>query len=378
MPRSAFQLGIERLCAQPAQLRGQRVGLIAHPASVDTAGVHSSVRLRQACGKKLVAFLGPEHGFYGRGGAGEEIGDARHLAWDIPIYSLYGDHRKPTAAMLAGVDTVVFDLQDIAVRCYTFVTTLRYVMESCAEQGKRLIVCDRPVPLPNTVDGPLPSPGFDSFVAGVPVPLVYGMTPAETALFLKRALHLQLDLTIMPLRAFQRSAQRSASPWISPSPGIRYWETTWTYPITVFTEALPALDCGRGGTEPFQVLTAPFFEAEPLARALNARRLPGVQFIPYWNRQPGVRLHVTDPDTLRPCAAALHLLEVVQRLYGPERLWSAPGTRPEWFDKLMGTDAPRLLLQTGKSIRPWLKKVDCQLADFQALREKALLYPRPA
>ncbi len=160
-----FQLGIERLCDRPALLGRRRVGLVAHPASVDTGGVHTALRLRQLCGKRLVTLFGPEHGFYGRGGAGEEIGDTRHAAWQIPIRSLYGDHRKPTAEMLADLDAVVFDLQDIAVRCYTFVTTLRYVMEACAEQGKRLMVCDRPVPLPNVVDGPLPVAGLDSFVA---------------------------------------------------------------------------------------------------------------------------------------------------------------------------------------------------------------------
>lgn len=369
MTRPSFQLGLERLCDEPGLLRGRRVGLVGHPASVDTAGVHAAVRLRQVCGKKLVALFGPEHGFYGRGGAGEEIGDTRHAAWDLPIRSLYGDHRKPTPAMLADLDVVVVDLQDLAVRCYTFVTTLRYVMEACAEQGKTLVVCDRPVPLPNVVDGPLPETGFESFVAGVPMPLVYGMTPGEAARFLRQALGLKLDLQVIPMRGYRRTAVRGAwGPWISPSPGIRYWETAWTYPITVFTEALTALDCGRGGTEPFQVLMAPWLEAEPLARALNARRLPGLRFVPYWNRSPGVRLQVTDPDALRPCAAALQVLAVIQKIYGPDRLWKAEGTRLDWFDKLMGTDQPRLALQAGRPVRG-------RATAFAAARAKALLYP---
>ncbi len=370
-----FQLGLDGLCERSASLRGQRVGLVGHPASVDGDGAHAALRLREVCGKRLVALFGPEHGFYGRGGAGEELGHARHAAWDIPIHSLYGDHRKPTAGMLEGLDTVVVDLQDLAVRCYTFVTTLRYVMEACAECGKRLVVCDRPVPLPNVVDGPLPEPALGSFVAGVPVPLVYGMTPGEAARFLKAALNLDLELHVVPMRGYRRCAVRGAwGPWISPSPGIRYWETAWTYPITVFTEALPALDCGRGGTEPFQVLTASWFEAEPLARALNARRMPGLRFMPYWNRHPGVRLCVTDPDKLRPCSAALHILDEIQKRYGHEKLWKAPGTRPEWFDKLMGSQSERIALENARPVRPLLLHTRRAQADFLDARAEALLY----
>lgn len=377
MSRSSFALGLEQFCARPGDLGRARLGLVAHPASVDGQGVHAALRLRQTFGRELVALYGPEHGFYGRGGAGEDIADARHAAWGIPIYSLYGDHRKPTSAMLEGVDTLIFDLQDLAVRCYTFVTTLRYVMEACAEQGKVLVVCDRPVPLPNVVDGPMPVPACESFVAGVPVPLVYGMTPGESARFLQRALKLDLDLRVIPLRGYRRAARRGAwGPWISPSPGIRYWETAWTYPITVFTEALPALDCGRGGTEPFQVLTAPFFQAEPLARALNAKRLPGLRFVPYWNRQPGVRLHVTDPDALRPVAAALHILQVVQKQYGQDALWEAAGTRREWFDKLMGQPAARAALEGGRPVSRTMAVWAAELTSFAAARARALLYRR--
>ena len=375
MSVTRFQLGVERLCEKPVVLGRGRVGLVAHPASVDTGDAHTALRLRAVCGKKLTTLFGPEHGFYGRGGAGEEIGDTRHAAWRIPIRSLYGDHRKPTAEMLDGLDTVVFDLQDIAVRCYTFVTTLRYVMEACAEQGKRLIVCDRPVPLPNVVDGPRPVAGLESFVAGVPMPLVYGMTPGEAARFLRQTLGLDLDLHVIPMRGYRRETDRGAwGPWISPSPGIRYWETAWTYPITVFTEALSALDCGRGGTEPFQVLMAPFFEAAPLARALNARRLPGLRFVPYWNRHPGVRLQVTDPNALRPCAAALLVLEVVQKLYGYDALWTASGTRREWFDKLMGNESARNVLEAGWPVHREIARWRTEHKSFHAARARALIY----
>lgn len=345
-----FQLGIETLLADERRLlRGKRVGLLAHPASVDTRGCHASVLLREACGDRLVALFGPEHGFYGAGGAGERIGDAKHPAWGIPIHSLYGDHRRPTEDMLRDLDTLVFDLQDIGVRCYTFVSTLRYVMEECARLGKTLIVCDRPVPLPDTVDGPMLDPKFESFVACVPMPLVYGMTPGEAARFLKKQLKIPVKLHVAEMRGWRRTAKRGHwGPWISPSPGIRYWETSWYYPATVLYEALPAVDYGRGSTEPFQVVTAPWIAAEHFAKHLNGLKIPGgVHFAPYFGKHPGVRMQVMKPGELRPFTSGLCVLMELQHLYGVDRVWGTEGTREDFFDKLAGTDMVRKALRAG-------------------------------
>lgn len=326
-----FQTGLDTLLDRhTAWLRGKRIGLLAHPASVDADGVHAGVRLRAAFNRRLAALFGPEHGYFGGGGAGERIRAAKHPAWGIPIHSLYGEHRRPTAAMFRDLDVLVFDLQDIAVRCYTFVSTLRYVMEACAQFGKRLIVCDRPVPFPNVVDGPMLDPRFESFVACVNLPLVYGLTPGEAARFLQRDLNLDLDLRIAPMRGWRRSARRPDFPWIPPSPGIRSWETAWCYPATVWAEALTAVDIGRGGPTPFQIVTAPWLEAERLARAL---RFAGARAEPHWTPQPGIRLVVTDPETFRPVTAGLRII----RALGP-RAWR--GARRDWFRKLMGTDRP--------------------------------------
>ena len=367
--------GLDGLCAQPKRLRGQRVGLLAHPASVDARGCHASVRLREVCGRKLVALFGPEHGFHGRGGAGEHIADARHAAWKIPVHSLYGEHRRPTTEMLAPLDTLVFDLQDIGVRCYTFVTSLRYVMEACAAAGKRLIVCDRPIPLPDVVDGPFPEPDCESFVAGVPMPYVYGLTPGEAALFLQRALKLDLELEVVPVTGWNRSALPPAGlPWISPSPGIRYWPTSWSYPVTVVFEAFPQLDVGRGSTEPFEVFSAPWLQAEKLAADLNKRRLPGFRFHPCWRPDPGIRFEVTAPDRIRPFAAAVHLLDAIQRRHGEASLWSDAKARPDWLDKLFGTKLPGRELRAGVSAREILTAPDLNRAAYRAARAEVLLY----
>ncbi len=371
-----MQLGCERLMANPSILRGN-VALLTHPAAVDRAGRHVAILLRENMGRRLVALFGPEHGYYGRGGAGEEIADARHPTWDIPIHSLYGDRRKPTPEMLDGIDTLAVDLQDIGVRCYTFITTLRYAMEACAERGIRVVVCDRPIPLPDAVDGPLPAPGMESFVAGVPFPFVYGMTPGEAALLLRDALGLALDLRVIPLRGWRRRDAACAPPaWISPSPGIRYWETGWTYPITVFTEALPALDCGRGGTQPFQMICAEWIDAEKTARAFNRLALPGLRAAPCWTPTPGLRLMVANPNRLKPFSALVHLVALLQRAYGVDRLWSSKGARPEWFDKLLGTDAVRLALQHGDPPARIIARENEDLAAFRRARARHLLYGR--
>lgn len=372
-----FQYGITKLLATQSELLRGRVGLLAHPASIDRTGTHSSELLHQKLKRRLVALFGPEHGFYGRGGAGEELSDEKHPAWGIPIFSLYNEHRRPTAEMLDHIDTLVFDLQDIGVRCYTFVTTLRYVMEACAEHGKRLIVCDRPIPLPNAVDGPLPEPGRENFVAGVPMPLVYGMTPGEAARFLKKELALDLDLHIARMSGYTRSPRRGDwGPWISPSPGIRYWETAWTYPITVFTEALPALGCGRGQSQPFQILTAPWLNAEDTARAFNRLRLWGLRAAPIWEPQPGIRFEVSHPSRIQPFSAAIHLLSLLQRTGGHNQLWGAPGTRRGWFDQLIGGPTVRESLEKQRPPARIIADAHAGLAGFRRARLDALLYRR--
>lgn len=278
--------------------------------------------------------------------------------------------------MLAGIDTLVVDLQDIGVRCYTYVSTLRLALEACAECGLRLVVCDRPIPLPCAVDGPLPAPECESFVACVPLPFVYGLTQGEAARFLRDAIGLKLDLRVSRARGWRRSGRCRPDVWISPSPGIRYWDTAWVYPITVFTEALAGLDCGRGGTIPFQVLAAPWIDAEPLAREINQMELPGLRAAPLWAPSPGIRLMVIDPDRLRPFEAMLHLVCALRDRYGHEALWSAPGTRPEWFDKLAGLRTVREALCAGQKAEDIIALYRRDVQIFQRFRARYLLYQR--
>ena len=227
--------GIE--CIPSDWLRGARTGLVAHPASRTSAGGHSADHLHSR-GVRLAALFGPEHGFYGRGGPGEPVDAARHPGWDIPIHSLYGATRAPTPEMLAPLDAVVFDLQTIACRAYTYGSTLRLLMEACAAAGKTLVVADRPDPLMLTPpDGPMLAPGCESFVGFLPTPFCHGMTPGELAAFLKAALGLDtLDLRIARCEGLSRGMELEEMfpVWHAPSPAIASLENALAFPLNVF------------------------------------------------------------------------------------------------------------------------------------------------
>jgi len=205
MQQSTFATGLDVLFIEHcAWLKGQRVGLLSHQAALDADGATSAQRLHRELGAKLVALFGPEHGFMGQTGAGVATHTRRHPDWGIPVYSLYGDCRKPTPAMLRGVDVVVCDLQDLGARCYTYLATLRNMLEAAAENGVPVIVTDRSIPLPRIVDGPMLEPEHLSFVGPAEMPMATGMTPAESAQWLKQALNFKVDLQVVPMRGWAR------------------------------------------------------------------------------------------------------------------------------------------------------------------------------
>ncbi len=325
-------------------LAGGRVGLVAHAASRLPDGRHSTEFLRDI-GVNPTALFGPEHGFFGREGAGEPVESARHVEWDIPIFSLYGESRAPTPAMLDHVDVLVFDIQTIACRAYTYGSTLRLVMEACAAHGKRLIVADRPDPLMQTPpDGPMLDPDCASFVGLLPTPFCHGLTPGETALFLREALHLDtLDLRVAPCRNLSRAQPlRNGFPaWHAPSPAIVSIENALCFPVTVFFEALPMIDHARGTPLAFQRIGS----AHADLSALRLPPMPGLRISPaeYPDRTGrllrGLALDVVDLAAYRPAAAAFAIVSALESLMGPD-LWCLPGSRPEFYAQLWGTRSP--------------------------------------
>ncbi len=358
--RGSFSVGMEGLLSRHAGwLAGRRVALLSHQAALVRGGATSAQRLHELLGARLVALFGPEHGFLGHAGAGVATATRRHPDWRIPVHSLYGAQRRPTPAMLRGVELVVCDLQDLGVRCYTYLATLRAMLRATAAAGIPVIVADRPVPLPGVADGPTAEPAHFSFVAPVALPLCTGLTPGETARWIAREEVLRLDLRVARLRGWNRRGPRGEEwpDWMPPSPGIRSWEAAMSYPCTVFTEALPGIDAGRGTNLAFRVVGAPWLRAGELRDELQRRRLPGVAFQPcryvagvppYEGRElEGLRLSVTAPARFRPVLTAVTLLHLLQRRHGAGRVWRHRGARPEWFDQLYGTAATRLALQRG-------------------------------
>lgn len=364
-----MRVGIDTL--DFAALRRKRVGLLSHQAALARGGADSASLLHAKLGRKLVALFGPEHGFFGQAGAGEHTAEGIHPDWGIPVHSLYGEHRKPTPAMLKGIDVLVCDLQDIGVRCYTYLATLKNVLEACAENGIEVIVADRPVPH-RSPDGPMLDPRFTGFVAPLNVPMVHAMTPCGIARFIKHHLLPELKLTCADLRGargkgWERPAD--APSFIPPSPGIRSWETALVYPATVFCEALPQIDCGRGNNMAFRVFSVPGVSGSDLCRTLNGCGIEGAAFYPYYYEKEGARIAVTDAAAFRPVAVSVAILAAL-REFDPD-LWNRDGVRREWFDKLYGTDAVRLALEAGESAAAIAESWKGGLNEFRAALEAA-------
>ncbi len=359
--KELFCPGISTLLAEQREcLAGKRIGLVSNAASIDSLGCSTAELLWRDRQIELVALLAPEHGYFGTLGAGKKCSYARHPEWGLPIFSLYGKARKPSAKMLKNIDLIIFDLQDIGARCYTYVSTLRNVLEAAAELGKEVIVADRPVPLPRVVDGPLLQKGFESFVAHVRTPMSYGMTPAETALWIQHELGLDLELGLALMKGYQRDGRRGVNwtPWFPPSPGMRSWESAMCFPATVCFEALGSVDHGRTTNLAFQVLGSKWMNGTGVTECLRRRELPGVQF--YAHRyavagsmlgdrvMDGVRMSVTAPHHFRPVLTGLTIVACLQELYGVDQVWAKKTARPEFFDKLFGTDEVRESLMAGE------------------------------
>ena len=312
-------------------------------------------RLVKAFPGRLKALYSAEHGFFGTSAAGEATPSAWHPFFNLPIHSLYGEHRKPTPEMLSSVRRMVIDLCDIGVRCYTYLATLKNTLEACAENGIPVTILDRQVPMGNVLDGPMRKPTFASFVAPINVPFCHGMTPGECALWIKTAEGLELDLDVVKLRGW---SHRSHDPWpnfLPPSPAIRSWDSAVAYPMTVFTEAYPAIDCDRDGPLAFRVIGAPWMDAQGLMKDLAVGLdTCGVEMRPYryaprGGRYQGFNLNgilfsVSRPYGYYPVTAGVLIFTALLQHHGGK---VQVGSRPEWLDKLMGSTEVRDTLRSG-------------------------------
>lgn len=315
------------------------VGLLSHQAALLTTGETSAQAMYRVFGKHFKALFGPEHGYFGVAAAGEKTVDQRHPQWGIPVYSLYGALRKPSPEMLAGLDILVVDLQDLGVRCYTYLATLLLALEACEACGVTCVVCDRPVPFHGLEDGPIAEPEHFSFVAPCALPLVHGRTHTEVAAWRHAACE-QAPMRGYDARfTFERPCDFPE--FLPPSPAIRTWETARLYPALVFAEALPQYDIGRNTAMAFRMLGAPWMQGETFAEAFNRLDVPGVRAFDFTQSgaKGAIRLHITEQKVYRPWQTTCALLRLLQEHYGDEHLFAHPEARPAWMTKLCGTMA---------------------------------------
>lgn len=350
-----------------AVLQGKRIGLVTNPTGVDR-NLNSTVDiLFNAPGVELVALFGPEHGVRGDIQAGGYVAQSTDSKTGLPIYSLYGSTRKPTAKMLQGLDAVVYDIQDNGCRSYTFISTLGLVMQACAELGIEVIVLDRPNPLGGRkVEGSFVETGYFSFVSMYEIPYVYGLTVGELARMLNeeglvrgqngRESPRPCRLTVVPMQGWNRDMtfEDTGLPWVPTSPNMPHPKTAFCYPASgIIGELGGYLNIGVGYTLPFECFAATWItDADKFATALNALDLPGVVFRPTYYQPTsgsaagktvgGVQIYFTDYSAARLTEIQFYVMQVVARLYPSQKpLDSADASKYSMFDKVLGSNRIR-------------------------------------
>jgi uncharacterized protein YbbC (DUF1343 family) len=317
--------GLEALLKNfPSELSGRRIGILCHAPSITRKFEHITEIFYHSSECRLTAIFGPQHGIHGQTQDNMiEWQSERHPVYNIPLFSLYGEQRKPTARMLEEIDVLLIDLQDVGTRIYTYIWTVKLCMEACSEAGIPVWILDRPNPaacLP--FDGPVLKKEFFTFVGGASIPLCHRMTIGEMALWLREKYYPRIMLNIVWMKNWKRTLQYNETglPWVLPSPNMPTFQTTLVYPGTVLIEALN-LSEGRGTTLPFELFGAPFIKSEKLKKNLDLRNLKGCafrihNFIPTFHKFEGelcngLQLHVTDIRLFKPVATALELFDAI-------------------------------------------------------------------
>ncbi len=390
---SHVQVGADRLLTEYRQLvAGKTVGLITNQTGVDSRGHHIADLLADDPEVTLGALFGPEHGIRGQAEAGASVANGKDVKTGVPIFSLYGKTKKPTPEMLKGLDVLIFDIQDVGARFYTFISTMSLAMEAAAENGIPFVVLDRPNPISGSlVEGPMLDPRFRSFVGIHPIPLRHGMTVGELAqLFnnqgwLKNSV--RAELHVVPLRGWKRSMlyNETGLKWIPPSPNMPRPETALLYPGMGLLEATNVSE-GRGTHHPFENVGAPWIDPEQLIQQLSAEPVPGLHFRPttftpvdlpgmamnpkYEGRMcRGLWFDVSDGHTFRSAEFGLRLIATLRRLY-PDSL----KIRERGMNLMSGRAEITRAFQRGAPLDSLLQLQREGVANFLKLRQKVLLY----
>ncbi|MGG4173627.1 DUF1343 domain-containing protein [Bacillus safensis] len=381
--KSAVKTGIETLLSSNLSwLKGKRVGLITNPTGID-ANMKSSVDLLfEHPNIKLTALYGPEHGVRGDAQAGEGVESYTDEKTGLPVYSLYGKTRKPTPEMLKNVDVLLFDIQDVGTRYYTYIYTMAYAMEAAKENNIPFVVLDRPNPIGGLkVEGPVLEPEHASFVGLYPIPLRHGMTTGELAKLFNKEFHINDDVTVIKMKNWKRSMtfDDTKLPFVLPSPNMPTVDSTFVYPATGLIEGTNVSE-GRGTTKPFELIGAPYINSRELADHLNQLKLKGVQFRPVsftptfskhaGTLSHGVQLYVTDRSSFEAVKTGLSIIKAIHDLYPNDFQFLQTGS----FDKLIGNGWMKEEIKKGTSVKHIMKRYHQDLKTFEKKRKKYLIY----
>jgi uncharacterized protein YbbC (DUF1343 family) len=389
--RHHVKLGLERLLEGDAgDLSAARIGLICNQASVNHGYAHAADLLQAAGGLNLTALFGPQHGI--RGDVQDNMIETDHATdkkTGLPVYSLYSETREPTEDMLKDVDVLIFDMQDVGCRIYTFVYTLANCMRAAKEFGKRVIVCDRPNPINGVgVAGNVLEPEFASFVGQYPLPTRHGMTVGELAQLFNKHFSIGCDLEVLTMQGWEREYwhDQTDAPWVLPSPNMPTVDSATVFPGAVHFEGTQVSE-GRGTTRPFELIGAPYINADDYAEALNGLHLPGVffrscGFQPTFQKHAGVscggvQIHVLERDVFEPVYAGVMMVKLIHDMYRDDFKWKVPPYEYVYdknpFDVISGTDKIRKAFEEGSSVEAIVGETQ-SLDEFKQIRKNYLLY----
>ncbi|SEP88857.1 beta-N-acetylhexosaminidase [Virgibacillus subterraneus] len=383
-----FELGVDVLLDEQKDLiEGKQVGLITNPTGVDK-DLNSIVDvLHNDPDVDLTKLYGPEHGVRGSAQAGEYVDYYIDETTGLPVYSLYGETRKPTPEMLENIDVLVFDIQDVGTRFYTYIYTMAYAMEAAQENDIPFVVLDRPNPQGGEkVQGPVLDPEYSSFVGKYPIPLRHGMTVGELAKLFNNEYNIGADLTVVGMNGWKRNMYYDETPleFVMPSPNMPTTDTANVYPGAALIEGTNASE-GRGTTKPFELLGAPYINSTEFAATLNELHLPGVDFraasfTPAFSKHSGtlshgVQIHVTHKQSFHPIKTGLHIVKTLHDMYPEDFAFRAENSAGiSFFDYLVGNGWIREAIKEGKSVEYMEEQWKDELNEFKNIREGYLLY----
>jgi uncharacterized protein YbbC (DUF1343 family) len=370
---------------QLSLIQGKKIGLITNPTGITTQLKSTIDALNEAPMAKLVALFGPEHGVRGDIPGGERIATYKDKKTGISVYSLYGETYKPTPEMLKDIDVLLYDIQDIGSRAYTYIYTMAYAMEAARDAKISFIVLDRPNPMGgNRVEGNVLDPKFKSFIGLYPIPYIYGMTVGELAQLFNKEFNINCNLTVVSLEGWTRDMtyEETGLMWVPTSPHVPHPETAFLVAAIGCIGELGTVSEGVGTPSPFEFIGAPWMDGEKLATELNSKNLPGVYFRPTSFRPfylrfikeqcGGVQIHILDKNSFEPAAAQIHILTAIQKFYSEKNIFNTP--RISSFDKAFGTDEVRKAVIRGDSAEKIITSWQTELEKFKKNREKYLIY----